>query len=358
MEEVLTIRCRSCGASVVYDAGREKLRCPYCGQEEEIPFSSEGIEEIDLEAALAAAQSQREAIPTHRILSCRSCGAQIAYREVRATCDFCGAEAVSETLLQDQPVRPQGVLPFSVEPTIAHEAFRRWLKGLWFAPSDLTRRTRLEDMRGVYLPIWTFDAQVWAHWRAVPGYRRTRNERIFNQSTHTWQTQTVTYIEWGAPVSGHHRDFYDDVLVSALHSLPQRYIEGVGGFPTTTDLRAYEPRYFLGWDVALPDKPLNQAWKEGYQQIHEMTEAACKKAIPGDTYKDFQMTLQLSALKTKLIYVPIYILAYRYGQKPYRVVIHGRTGVVSGDHPISWVKVGALLLVIAAIIGILAALSQ
>ncbi|MCS7162496.1 MAG: hypothetical protein NZ958_04105 [Bacteroidia bacterium] len=353
MADIYTVRCRSCGASVTYDAGRERLKCSYCGAEAAIADLGAPITEVDLEAALQQAEARREVIEGHQVRTCRSCGAAIAYQEARAKCDFCGAEAVEVARLEQQPVRPQGVLPFRVTPDSAKAAFQRWLKSLWFAPSDLAQRSRIDDLRGVYLPCWTFDAQVYAEWRAVPGYHRTRTERYYDASTQSWKTRTTTYVEWGPPVTGQHRDFFDDLLVSALRSLPTRYLDDVGGFATPTDLRPYEPAYFLGWDVALPDKPLREAWTEGYRRITELTEAACKRAIPGDTYKDFHMRLHLSGLTTKLVYVPVYILAYRYGQKPYRVVIHGRSGVVGGDRPISWLKVVLLVLLIGAGIGAL-----
>jgi predicted RNA-binding Zn-ribbon protein involved in translation (DUF1610 family) len=353
MSDIYTARCKGCGASVVYHPGTEKLKCPYCAAEEDIPLSYEGITEIDLDTALQTVLSQTTSLSEHKILACQSCGAQIAYREARATCDFCGAEAVSEAHLQTQPVKPQGVLPFKLTQQEAQQAFETWVKHLWFAPSDLRKRSRIEEIRGVYLPSWTFDAQVWAHWTAVPGYYRTRTERYFDQTTKSWQTRAVQYVEWAAPVSGHHKDFYDDILVSGLKSLPTRYIEGVGEFATATDLRAYEPAYFLGWDVALPDKPLPEAWQEGHSRILSMVEAACKRAVPGDTHRDFRMQAQLSGLTTKLVYVPVFLLVYRYGGKPYRVVIHGRTGVVSGDRPISWVKVLLADLVAMGVIGML-----
>ncbi|MCX7606613.1 MAG: hypothetical protein N2170_05025 [Bacteroidia bacterium] len=353
MSDIYTRRCKGCGASVSFDPTAEKLKCPFCGAEEEIPLSYEGITEIDLNTALQTAIQQKTTLSTHQILSCESCGAQIAYKEARATCDFCGAEAVSQKSLQEQPIKPQGVLPFGISPEEARKAFDLWVKSLWFAPSDLRRQSRIEELRGVYLPSWTFDAHVWAHWTATPGYYRTRTESYYDQASKSWRTRSVQYIEWASPVSGHHQDFYDDVLVSGLNSLPTRYLQGIGEFATTTDLRAYEAAYFLGWDVALPDKPLPDAWQEGHQQIVSLTEAACKRAVPGDTHRDFRMQLQLSGLTTKLIYLPIYILAYRYGGKPYRVVIHGRTGVVSGDRPISWLKVLLAVLLAIAVVGIL-----
>ncbi|MCS7188929.1 MAG: hypothetical protein RMJ66_08295 [Bacteroidia bacterium] len=358
MSNIYTLRCKGCGASVVYEPTKERLKCPFCSTEEDIPTSPTEIQEIDLEAALRAAENVRENLPTHKVLLCQSCGAQIAYKEARATCDFCGAEAVNQKEIELQPVKPQGVLPFSISREEALRSFEVWLKHLWFAPSDLRQRNRLEEVRGVYLPSWTFDAQVWAHWRAIPGYYRTRTERYYNEASKSWQSRTVQYIEWGPPISGYHTDFYDDVLVSGLKSLPTRYLEGVGGFATTTDLRGYEPAYLLGWDVALPDKPLKEAWQEGHEIIYKKTEESCRRAIPGDTHRDFSMTLQLSGLTTKLVYLPIFIIAYRYRGKPYRVVVHGRTGTVSGDRPISWLKVMLAILLLTILIGIIVYLSQ
>jgi len=342
----VTIRCAGCGAAVRYDAATEKLKCSYCGLVEELPASQSHIREIALSEAMEQVELPRESIAHHRVQTCKSCGAAIAYdeKQVARRCDFCGAEAISEALLTEQPIQPQGVLPFRLTPEEAHKAFQMWLRHLWFAPSDLTRKASVQELRGIYLPLWTFDAYVHAAWRAIPGYYRTRTQSYYNPQTRRQETRTVRYVEWGAPVQGRIEKHFDDVGISGLRSLPQRYLTEIGGFSTATDLIDYDARYFLGWDVALPDRPLPEAWDEGQRQIHEEVETLCKAQIPGDTYRDFAMDLRLSRPTTKLAYVPIYILAYRYSGKPYRVVVHGRTGVVGGDRPISWWKVGLLIL--------------
>lgn len=346
----VTIRCAGCGAAVHYDAATETLKCPYCGHTEAIPASKSSIREIPLSEAMEQVELPREAIADHRVQACQSCGAAIAYDENRAAkrCDFCGSEAVSEALLTELPIQPQGVLPFRLTPQEAHKAFQLWLRHLWFAPSDLAKKASIEELKGVYLPLWTFDAHAQAAWRAVPGYYRTRIESFYNPQTRRHETRTVQYIEWGLPVHGRMEKHFDDVGISGFNSLPQRYLSEIGGFSTATDLLDYDARYFLGWDVALPDRSLPEAWKEAQKQIREEVEALCKAQIPGDTYRDFSMDLRLSQATTKLAYVPIYILAYRYSGKPYRVVVHGRTGVVGGDRPISWWKVGLL---VAALLG-------
>lgn len=317
MQEVFSVRCSGCGASVVYEPTSKQLRCPQCGCQSEIPSSFEEIREIDLQTVLNAALNQQEAIPEHTVLSCGSCGAQIAYKGARATCDFCGSEAVRAAALQSLPVRPQAIVPFGITQQAAWEIFQRWFRSLWFVPPDLSRRARVEELRGVYLPIWTFDAQVWAHWRAefIKGFFVIEKK-------------------------GHHKDFFDDLPVVGFRSLPPHYVYEIGGFDLTTDLRPYDPAYFLGWDVALPEKSLVEAWQEAYECIYKVTTQACRRSISDSIDDDeFSMELQLSGLTTKLVYVPIYILAYRYKGKPYRVVIHGRSGAIIGDRPSSRIKI-------------------
>jgi hypothetical protein len=48
--------------------------------------------------------------------------------------------------------------------------------------------------------------------------------------------------------------------------------------------------------------------------------------------------------------VPLWIAAYRYGDRVYRFVVNGQTGAHHGTRPLSWWRVGAALLVAAAAI--------
>jgi hypothetical protein len=61
----------------------------------------------------------------------------------------------------------------------------------------------------------------------------------------------------------------------------------------------------------------------------------------------------VEGLSGRPVLVPIYIGAYRYRDQLYRVLVHGQTGKLVGDAPISWWKVAAA---IAAVVLFLAAL--
>ena len=47
--------------------------------------------------------------------------------------------------------------------------------------------------------------------------------------------------------------------------------------------------------------------------------------------------------------MPVWLLAYTYGGKPFQVVVNGVTGTIAGRHPYSvWKIVGAIALAVLA----------
>ena len=66
---------------------------------------------------------------------------------------------------------------------------------------------------------------------------------------------------------------------------------------------------------------------------------------------------QYSALTYKHVLLPVWILAYRYGDKPYRVVVNAVTGQVNGERPWSIPKILAAVFFGLVVLAIFASLS-
>ncbi len=94
----------------------------------------------------------------------------------------------------------------------ARDGIRAWYGELWLAPSALKRRALTDTVEGVYLPYWTFDAQVEADWTAEAGhYYYTTETYVENGQTRTRQVQQHPLGAGG----GHVAHFFDDDLVCA-----------------------------------------------------------------------------------------------------------------------------------------------
>ncbi len=102
--------------------------------------------------------------------------------------------------------------------------------------------------------------------------------------------------------------------------------------------------------IGSTDTEIATARMKAKGQIADSERKACSKALDGDTQRGLRVNTRLSACTWKHMLLPLYVAAYMYGAKTYRFVVNGQTGEVQGEAPISWVKVGAIVGVIVAVI--------
>jgi hypothetical protein len=74
----------------------------------------------------------------------------------------------------------------------------------------------------------------------------------------------------------------------------------------------------------------------------------CARQVPGDTHRNLQISPQFSAQTFKHTLLPVWLLTYNYGSKTYQVAVNGSTGKITGEYPLSWIKIA-----IAIIIGLI-----
>ncbi len=347
--------CDACGADVVWSPGAAALTCPYCGVRKEIPKAPGQVMERPIEDALKGASDLGWGM-ARKAVTCRGCGATTTFEAGLAAsrCAFCGAPSVVEAPPSDTMVRPAGVLPFRVDRDGATGKFRGWLSSLWFRPDDLSRKSALSELKGVYVPFWTFDAATHSAWTADAGYDyQVAVPVVENGQTHTrYETRT----RW-EPAEGVLEHFFDDLPVAASRGLPSDLARAIEPFPTA-DLLAYDASYlsgFLAEEYAVGPK---EALASAQRRMTEELYAACGREVPGDRFRDLQVRTAWSGLACKNGLLPVWIAAYRYGGKPYRFLVNGVTGKTDGHAPFSWVKIGLavaaavlLFILIAAIAG-------
>ena len=100
---------------------------------------------------------------------------------VGQNCEFCGSPALVDYQEIKSPIRPQSVLPFKVSQTDVRDSIRRWYASKWFAPDSLKRRALVDQLKSLYIPYWTFDAQVHCPWTAEAGSLLLRQRGIPRQ---------------------------------------------------------------------------------------------------------------------------------------------------------------------------------
>jgi hypothetical protein len=204
-------------------------------------------------------------------------------------------------------------------------------------------------MGGVYVPYWTFNANVDSRWIAERGWYYFETEVY--QATENGQTVTrerqVQRTRW-EPARGERSDSYRNVLVCAGRGLPHALAEKVTSFDVQ-QLVPYQPNYLAGWRAEQYALDLMPAWEQAGQKIVESQQGRCARDVGGDTHQGLNVHNELSAITFKHVLLPIWIAAYRYNGKPFQFLVNGQTGEVVGRAPWSAVKITLAVLVVLLI---------
>lgn len=335
--------CPNCGAILSYQPGEHVLTCAFCGTVSEIPQAdaqaqAEAVREQDFAAALreGAAHAAMEVTQTVR---CDACGAQVDFdpNQHAAVCPFCATPLVADPS-PDRHIRPQALLPFAIPEREAQARIRRWLSGLWFAPNGLKRFARTgASLGGVYTPYWTFDA------RTETAYSGQRGDTYFvTVRGPDGKPRQQARIRW-RPVSGRVRRGFDDVLVLGATSLPKDDADALAPW----DLQALQPYardYLAGFRAETYSVPLQDGYAEARRRMDDQIRSDVCAEIGGDQQRIGRLDTRVSDVTFKHVLLPVWIGAYKYGGRSWRVLINGRTGAVRGARPWSWIKIAGAVL--------------
>ncbi len=349
--------CPACGADARWDPSQQSLVCPYCSTVSPAKLADDGslIDESDLAKALRGLGSEQRGWQAEtRSVRCNNCNAISVFdpKRVAQSCDFCGSPAIVPVEEQSAPIRPSSLLPFIVPDAKVREQMRRWYATRWFAPNKLKMMAVTDTVHGVYLPYWTFDARVAAHWTALSGYHYYVTE-TYRDSKGNVQTRQVQKTRW-VPSSGSLNHFFDDELVSGSKGVRADLLAKIEPFPTTTDLRPYDPGYVAGWVVEQYQIDLVAAAKHSREVMDGKVQSLCASEVPGDTHRNLQVDANYSGQTFKHILAPVWLLTYVVGRRNFQVLVNGCTGAIAGDRPYSWVKITLFVLMVLAIVGAIA----
>ncbi|MBI5155200.1 primosomal protein N' (replication factor Y) - superfamily II helicase, partial [Candidatus Poribacteria bacterium] len=294
------------------------------GQVRELPF-----EEVARVAGVS--ESVLEGVEGER--RCGGCGAmvQMPANVAADTCPFCASHLTNPIESPKPVMRPGGILPFTIGEDDARRRFKEWVKGRWFAPGELRRMAQLNRLAGLYVPYWTYDAMTWSFFAGERG-------------DHYWVTvgtgknqHRVRRTRWTS-VQGRVDQWFDDVLVCGSKSLPREMADDLEPW----DLKMLQPfsgEYLGGFRTERYQVGAPEGFVEARAKMDQIIARLARRQIGGDEQRVHSIQTQVSGVTFKHLLLPLWLSAYRFRNRPYRVLVNARTGEVQGERPWSWVKI-------------------
>jgi len=260
---------------------------------------------------------------------------------VGQNCEFCGSPALVDYTEIKAPIRPQSLLPFKITETQVREQMRAWYASKWLAPGKLKSRALVDQVRGVYIPYWTFDAKAVCPWEAEAGHYYYTTETYRDNQGRT-QTRQVQHVRW-EPASGLVEHFFDDEPVPGTHGVSNGLLRQVEPF-ATPELVPYDTAFLSGFIVEHYQVVLLEAAQASQDAMTDKLRQMCAAQIPGDTSRNLVIHPTFSAQTFKHILVPVWLLSYLYGTRLFQVVVNGYSGRMAGQYPKSPWKIAFLVL--------------
>lgn len=336
-----TLTCSGCGARLAYLPGTRSLTCEYCGTRNPITDSTEPLIEIDYEKFLQEQYDTEERMEVVTV-RCDGCGATVSLDPLVTSdrCPYCSTALVVAGGSTSSLLKPRALAPFQIDLKHARSAFKRWLHGLWFAPSDLKRKSQQDRLTGVYVPYWTFDAETSSDYNGERGDHYTDTENRVSGGP-----KQVRRTRW-TPVFNRIRLHFDDVLVPATRSLNPAQVRKLEPW-NPGELIPFQEDYLRGFRAQAYEVELTEGMKTARGIMEKEIREAVRRDIGGDEQRIHSLETAMRDVTFKHVLMPIWVSSFRYNDKVYNFLINGQSGEVQGKRPVSWFKVIRALLIAA-----------
>ena len=321
-------KCPCCGGAIAFDADLQKMKCPYCDTEFEMEtlsaydseLSQETADELAWESASTDTWREDDGI---RSYVCRSCGGEIIGDENTAAtaCPYCGNPVVMMEQFSGS-LKPDRVIPFKLDKQAAMDALKKHYQGKRLLPKVFKDENHLQEIQGVYVPVWLFDAEADADVR----YKATK-VRAWSDSRYDYTQTSFFALARGGhlgfqciPVDGSTK--MDDAMMESLE--PYDYSQAVD----------FQTAYLAGYLADKYDVTAEDSIQRANERIKRSTEEAFAATAVGYTSVTPEYSsVRLQNGQTQYALYPVWLLNTKWNGKVYTFAMNGQTGKLVGDLP-------------------------
>ena len=333
MADIMEYKCPACGGAMEFNSAAQKMKCPYCDTEMEVEAFQKLMNSEAAETAEAGEASDREAkgdgqwqqgeTEHMRVYLCKSCGGEIVADETigAASCPFCGNQVVMKGQFSGDR-RPDYIIPFKLDKKAAKEAYHRHLKGKYFMPSIFKQENHIEEIKGVYVPFWVFDAKTNASATFTGERCRIWTEGSMEYTEHeVYEMNRSGEMDFShVPVDGSKK--MDDVLMESIE--PFNFSDAVD----------FQTAYLAGYLAERYDVDVDSCLGRAKERMKDSAIRSLSGTVQGyQSVRTKESSVQVDCENYSYVLYPVWILNTSWRKKKYTFAMNGQTGRMVGDLP-------------------------
>ncbi|MBR3867646.1 MAG: hypothetical protein IKM54_07640 [Butyricicoccus sp.] len=324
-------QCPCCGGAIEFSSALQKMKCPYCGTEYEMEtlasydteLKNEPVSEMTWENAAGSEWGEAEAEGLHAY-ACKSCGGEIVGDETTAatSCPYCGNPVVIMGRLSGS-LKPDLVIPFQLDKKAAKAALKKHYSGKRLLPNAFKNKNHIDEIKGIYVPFWLFDADADAHIR----YKATRVRRWSDANYDYTETSFFSVIRGGTIA-------FQNVPVDGSAKMTDELLESIEPFDLSEAVD-FQTAYLAGYLAEKYDVDSGQSIQRANERVQKSTEEAFADTVQGfATVEPEASGIRLENGRAKYALLPVWLLNTTWNGQKYTFAMNGQTGKLVGDLPV------------------------
>jgi predicted RNA-binding Zn-ribbon protein involved in translation (DUF1610 family) len=347
--ELKQYKCPNCAGAVKFDLSTQNLKCPYCDAE----FEIKAIEEYQNELAspaedrfswdvVAAGKDWKPGeLDDLSQGACPSCGAELLgdKNTVAMVCPNCGNSQIVSRRLTGL-LKPDYVIPFQLDKKAATDALKNFYNGKRLLPNFFKEENRVNNIQGVYLPYWLFDADAQGQIR----YKATRTKYWSDANYNYTKTDFYSVVRDGSMA-------FKKIPVDGSEKMDDAYMDAIEPFDYAL-LKDFQTDFLAGYPAEKYDVDAQQSKSRAEQRIKATVESEFARSVTGyATVRTESSSVNVTGGKVSYGLFPVWVLNTKYKNENYLFIMNGQTGRLVGRLPADTGKICKYLLLFTGIIG-------
>ena len=324
------LTCPACNTALNCAGISGEATCPGCGAEFQMEdlrayaaqMAGKHEDNMNWDTAAGGAWQEGETDGL-RVYGCKQCGGEIVADETTGAthCPYCGNPVVLTGHFAGL-LKPDLVIPFKVDKKAAIEALQNHYKGKRLLPKVFKDQNHIEEVKGLYVPVWLFDADVDANVE----YDATRVHRWSDSDYEYTETRHYAVIRGGGIG-------FENVPVDGSSKMDDTLMESIEPFDIS-DAVPFKTAYLPGYMADKYDVDAGESIDRANQRIKQSTEDAFRSTVMGyTTVTAVDSNIRLQNGKSRYALYPVWILNTDWNGQKFTFAVNGQTGKIAGDLP-------------------------
>ena len=353
MNDIHEYKCPACGGAVEFDSATQKMLCPFCGSSYEVSDFTTEAEEADKNGSenvnsqgfeMGGYGWQEGETEGMRVYSCNSCGGEIVGdANLGATkCPYCDNQIVMTGQFSGG-LRPEYIIPFKLDKKAAKDKLKNHICTKKFVPKPFKDENHLDEIKGVYVPFWLFDADVDAN----ISYNTTR-VRHWTEGDYRCEETSYFRVERDGSIA------FERIPADGSSKMDDTLMESIEPFDFSGAV-PFQMAYMAGYVADKYDVEAESCLERINSRIKNSTVECFRDTVKGyNSVITNSTNLNIKNGKTHYVLYPVWLLNTSWNGNRYVFAMNGQTGKFVGNSPLDkkawWKAFGIMTTVTSALV--------